>query len=353
MSKIGIMSMQRIVNYGSFLQAYGLKSMLEELGNKVEFIDYQYEKSLVESKKDNLISRIRNNINLVNFYKKRNHSKQFKSKYNDYLKSIGIENKNYNKNIDTLVIGSDEVFNCLQPYPVGFSRGLFGYGYEKVNVVSYAASFGFTKLEGLKNHKIENEVSKLLRNFKSISVRDLNSFEIVKKLTNKTPLMHLDPVLVSDYSSVLKKVNLKNYIIIYAYTGRLTKSEERYIKKFAKKYNKKIVSIGFYQKIADLNLIVHPFEVLSYFKNADYVITDTFHGTIFSIKMNTKFCTIIRESNRNKLEYLLEKLDRKDRMINYLDEIDILYNKEVDFSNTNKIITDERSKTLKYLKENL
>ena len=41
MSKIGIMSMQRIVNYGSFLQAYGLKSMLEEQGNKVEFIDYQ------------------------------------------------------------------------------------------------------------------------------------------------------------------------------------------------------------------------------------------------------------------------------------------------------------------------
>ena len=105
MSKIGIMSMQRIVNYGSFLQAYGLKSMLEELGNKVEFIDYQYEKSLVESKKDNLISRIRNNINLVNFYKKRNHSKQFKSKYNDYLKSIGIENLNYNKDKQELKKG--------------------------------------------------------------------------------------------------------------------------------------------------------------------------------------------------------------------------------------------------------
>lgn len=48
---------------------------------------------------------------------------------------------------------------------------------------------------------------------------------------------------------------------------------------------------------------------------ADYVITDTFHGTVFSIKMNTKFCTLVRDSNRNKLEALLNKLDKLDKIL--------------------------------------
>ena len=51
MKKVGIMSMQRIINYGSFLQAYGLKKVIEGLGYEVEFVDYQVEKTLISDKK--------------------------------------------------------------------------------------------------------------------------------------------------------------------------------------------------------------------------------------------------------------------------------------------------------------
>lgn len=93
--------------------------------------------------------------------------------------------------------------------------------------------------------------------------------------------------------------------------------------------------------------------VFSYFKNADYVITDTFHGTVFSIKMNTKFCTLVRDSNRNKLEALLNKLDKLERKVEKLEDIERLYNTEVDFYKTNQIIEQERKKTTLYLKENI
>ncbi len=358
MKKIGIMTMQRVINYGSFLQAYGLKKTIEELDKEIEvdFVDFANGEALIEKKKKNYFEKIKNNINIIKFYNKKKTEKNFRNAYNDfcykYLKCS--PEKNINAKIDELVVGSDEVFNCLQGAPIGYSKDLFGIGYKDIPKISYAGCFGFTTLEGLKKYKIDREIGNMLNEFKSISVRDENSFNIIKELTKHDPILHLDPVLISNYDKEID-INIEdnNYIILYAYTGRITRDEEKCIKKFAKKYNKKIISIGFYQKIADKTLIVNPFEVLSYFKNADYVITDTFHGSVFSIKTNAKFCTIIRESNRNKLGFLLKKLGQESRMVNSLDEIEKLYNIEMNYECTNKILKDEREKTINYLKENI
>lgn len=353
MGKVGIMSMQRIKNYGSFLQAYSLKKTIESLGHEVEFIDYEYEKSLVKGKKE-ILKKIKKNINIIHYIKKRNNYKKFREKFdNEFLPEIGIDKINYNKNVQTLVVGSDEVFNCLQPYPVGYSRNLFGMGYKNSNVISYAACFGFTNLEGLKEHKIDKEVAELLNDFKAVSVRDKNSYNTVKSLTNKEPIINLDPVLIYNFSDYIKDVELKNYIIIYAYPGRLSKKEENYIKKFAKKHNKKILSLGSYQRIADIVKIIHPLDVFSYFKNADYIITDTFHGTIFSVKTHAKFCSIIRKSNNNKLYDLLERLNQTDRIASSVTDIERLYNTDPIYEKTDKIIEKERNKSLDYLEKNL
>ena len=66
--------------------------------------------------------------------------------------------------------------------------------------------------------------------------------------------------------------------------------------------------------------------------------------------MNTKFCTLIRDSNRNKLEALLKKLDKLDRKVEKMEQ---LYNTEIDFYKTNQIIEQERKKTTLYLKGNI
>ena len=354
MSKIGIMSMQRIRNYGSFMQAYALKKIVESLGNEVEFIDYKFEKSLLPDNNE-LISKIKNNLNIIQFIKKRRSIKRFAEAYDNlFLPEMEINELNYNKNIDTLIIGSDEVFNCLQPYPVGYSRNLFGFEYDKSNIISYAACFGHTTYEMLEKYNIVNEISNFLLNFKAISVKDNNSKDIVYKLTNKVPEINLDPVLIynfDDRKSV--DVNIKNYIILYAYSGRLNSREEKYIKRFAKKHNKKILSLGSYQKIADEIKIVHPLELFSYFEKADFVITDTFHGSIFAIKTKTNFCTIIRKSNSNKLTDLLKKLSLENRMVNNLEDIESLFNLQTDFNKTYSILEEEQKKAIVFLKNNI
>ena len=357
MKKIGIMTMQRVVNYGSFLQAYALHKVIKNnFSEEVEFIDYKFGQNILP-KERNILKRIVKNLTVIGYIKKKSSLNKFSNKYAGYInKYLGInERKNYSKDIETLVIGSDEVFNCIQHYPVGFSPSLFGYGYEGKNVISYAASFGYTDYKLLQKYNVDKKVKELLKAFKSISVRDQESQNTVKSLIGVSPEIHLDPVLIGDFSDELKnkQVPLSNYIIVYAYPGRLTNQEEQYIKKFAKKYNKTIISLGFYQRIADKNLIVDPFTVLAYFKKADFVITDTFHGSVFSIKTNTKFCTIIRSSNRNKLNFLLCKMKHQKQTVKKIIDIEEKYLSGMDFDESNNIISKEQQRTLQYLRKNI
>ena len=349
--KIGIMSMQRIINYGSFLQAYGLSKTIKNLGHEVEFVDFKVEPCLV-SPNENI------DISFLPSKDKESMKKvrEFYSYYKDnYLKCLNIKERNEKPHIDTLVIGSDEVFNCLQDNPdVGYSLELFGKDNNANKIISYAASCGSTTFEDLVSFNKNTEISNLLNNFDNISIRDFNSFEFVYQLTGKKPIKNLDPVLIYDFNNdIIDNVNIDNYIIVYAYNLRFNTSECEEIKKFAKKHNKKIISIGSYQHCTDEIIYAHPLEVLAYFKKADYIITDTFHGTIFSIITKRPFATFIRESNKQKLSDLLNTLFLSDRKVSDLSQLENILLNKIDYTNTNKIIAMEKENAIQYLKNNL
>lgn len=354
--KVGILSMQRIKNYGSFLQAYGLKKTIESLGHNVEFVDYKYEKTVIVERKKSLYKKILNNINIFKYIKKKKIISEYNRRFNEeFIPTLCDKDNIHPHNIDCLVIGSDEVFNCLQGYPVGYSKDLFGNGYD--NVISYAASFGQTTYNDLKKYNIDKEIGNMLGKFKAISVRDENSYNNILKLTSKKPELNLDPVLITDYTQeMIDNVNIKDYIILYAYPGRITNDEKKAIKKFARRHNKKIVSFGMYQDIADIDITIHPFEIFAYFKHADFIITDTFHGSIFAIKTHSKFCTIIRNNkngNTNKLEDLLKRLKLEDRILTRIEELEEKFSENIAYETTDSILEKERIKTTEYLKNNI
>ena len=122
---------------------------------------------------------------------------------------------------------------------------------------------------------------------------------------------------------------------------------------FAKAHKKQIVSIGTYQSCADVYIPAHPLEVLPYFKKADYVITNTFHGTIFSIKTHTPFVSFIKKYNPQKLTDLVHRLGLEDRLLTSYNDLEEYFSKPIDFEKTDKIIEIEKERTIEYLKEAL
>ena len=366
--KVGIISMQRVVNYGSFLQAYSLKNTIEKLGHDVEFVDYMVEKPVVEGvqeesnetvKKDGFCKkavryawehRSKKSRKLRNFYRAKMYLTQ---RYNDeFLPLLGISSEyKYNTNEDVIVIGSDEVFNCLQSNKdVGYSKELFGADANAEKVISYAASFGTTTVEGLDQYKIKDEIAQHLKKFDAISVRDVNSIEVIKNLLNVEPYYHIDPVLLSDYEGLIPdKVDLINYMIVYAYGHRITEEEAQAINEFANKKNLKVVTIGETNRFEWDHLLLTPFEVLAYFKNAEYIVTDTFHGTIFSLKYSKQFATIIRESNKQKLSDLLNRFELTERTVTDIKNLENVLNVVTDYSKVQSKIVNCRKESIEYL----
>lgn len=366
--EVGIMSMQRVENYGSFLQAYGLKKEIEKLGHTVQFVDYQAEPSVVlseeEQKSSAANSRISKAFHMLSPAYRAWRKKQIKMNstfqefsriYNEqFLPELDMK-KEYNicPELDVLVIGSDEVFNCTQPgNKVGFSRQLFGKNNKAKKLISYAASFGSTTYEKLEKYHIAEEVGDLLSKFDSISVRDKNSQDIVERLCGFSPASHIDPVLLYDFPEVDSiSVPMENYMVVYAYADRIKGKEAEAIREFAKRENKKILSLGFYQPFCDEYVLASPLEVLAYIKHADYVITDTFHGTVFSIKYQKKFGTIIRDSNRQKVGDLMERFGVTERQICDIDNIDKILDNEQNVERIETRILEERENALEYLRE--
>ena len=363
--KVGILSMQRIKNYGSFLQAYGLKRILEDIGCEVQFVDYHPGETLIPadggtgltrklSKVSDVIKQdgpLKEKIRFINY--KRNYAA-------NYYPYLGITDKmNYCPEVDVLVIGSDEVFNCVQNNTnVGFSPELFGQGNSAKKLISYAASFGNTTIEKLEQYGVKSQVSGWLNNFDAISVRDKNSGEIVKELTGIEPSFNLDPVLMYDFIGKCKEipdtVPDKNYLLLYGYSGRFSKEECREIRQFADSKGLKIFNIGGVQDCCDRFIDVDPFTVIAYFLHADYVVTDTFHGTIMSVITHRQFISVVRKSgygNSQKLTDLLERLDLKDRITSRLANL-FTTSKHIDYSYVDIIIESEREKTEAFLMNN-
>ncbi|MHB8128921.1 MAG: polysaccharide pyruvyl transferase family protein [Mobilitalea sp.] len=364
--KIGILSMQRVFNYGSFLQAYGLKHILESMGHEVFFLDiacsnktgtFEYTKSNINSKERyaRLINKCDRYIWKRLKYKIKN--KQLDDMFMKVQKDcLKLPNDPlYNEKCDAVIIGSDEVFNCMQKGSWENSYQLFGQDLPAPIVVTYAASCGFTKLEDI-DIKIRKNIQNAFTNISMFSVRDMNTFNFVLELTNIEPIIHLDPVLIYDFKKEVKhamqevKRNDK-FILVYAYRNRISKKEEiNAIRKYAKEKGLKTIAIGGSQPWCDEFAILTPFQVLAYFKLASCIVTDTFHGTVVAAKYNKPFATIIRDSNKNKLNDLIQRLHLEKHLVYNIKDIGNVLTED-DYNDFNEIMNIEKKRTLEYLKQ--
>lgn len=144
------------------------------------------------------------------------------------------------------------------------------------------------------------------------------------------------------------------YLLVYAYGHRISAEEEiRAIQSFAKKRGLKTVAVGGSQFWCDYYIAATPMRLLDYFYNAEYVITDTFHGCIFSVIHGKKFGVLVRESNRNKITCLLKDLKLKNRQIENPAQLEQVVTAEIDYDKVEQLLEGERRRTKTYLRTRL
>lgn len=361
MKRVGIISMQKVPNYGSFLQAYALKQLLLKAGaDSVDYIDIKKGRQFLPNSNTSKWYNQLKNLHLSQIISKiqtRSYLKVRNARFFPYYEFFKNDNK-ADIIYDLAVIGSDEVFNCCQPSPWGFSRQLFGDVENSRRAITYAASFGSTTIKKIEQFDLSGEIKECLSMLSSVSVRDDNSFQIVKELTGIAPQKHWDPVLIYGYKEELKRevtaVTPKDdFMIVYSYAGRINdKKEIKSIRTFASNNGLKLYSLFCNYGWCDGEIVPeHPLQVPAIFRKAKYAVTDTFHGTIFSIISHIKFGTIVRDTNVNKLSSLLDGVGLIGRIVKKPELLTSIIEKEINYDNVENMLEKERTRTSAYLSQ--
>lgn len=351
MKNVGILTWYKTINHGAVLQAYSTSEVLKSFGYNPVMLDYSrnMEKRLA-SKRRITIKKIVDKLFVSSFNKKK------KIFFDTFVKEyIPVGDFYHNQqNLDSVVIGSDMVFEYFQ----GYNPFMYGKDVKCDNIISYAASFGKHTPEEVTKSVYNEEIKEYLLKMKKIGCRDENTFNVVKTLTGRSDMsMNIDPVLLYGFEKEKQEWNISNpkkkYIAVYAYHSTMNDPNEyKYIKKYAKEKGYEIVSIGYYHSWVDRCVNAGPKEFFSLLMNAECVFTDTFHGTVFSIILNKPFVSYIRE-NAFKLRYLLCQLNLKDRIIENKNDNISEKIENVNFEQCNKILDELRRESLNYLKENV
>lgn len=336
---IGILTHYNVYNQGAQLQMYAMKRWLERHGYHVCILTYEknFEFDKLEAKKNsgsfgNFGYYIKNYLfgkgicsTLFNTRKVLALKKAFASQ----------ETAPYdNNNCDAVIIGSDEVFSI----DVGCNKMMYGHGLGSTPAIAYAPAFGRTTEEILKEFNCYDLVRDGLQKMHSLSARDVHTKEMIFSMTGREVPMVCDPVLLYDgkefYTSV-KPVG-KKYLLVYSYDRNMVDSDEIHgIKSYAKKHRLLTVSVGTYHKWCDRNIVCNAEEWYTYFRDAECVVTDTFHGSVVSIKNHCNVAVFIRESiNAFKLESLLTETGMLERRLSAIteDNLENILSKPIDYN---------------------
>ncbi len=358
--KVGILTHYDVSNQGAQLQMYALTHQLEEMGNTVCTLTYRKNFDFYpETEKRNQISIKSIPYIFKNFLLK----KGIRLTWHNTKKYL--INKEFRKNhfslcnyatadIDCAVVGSDEVFSI----ECGANMMMYGHCVNTDYVFSYAAAFGQTDVDLLKKYHADTLVRAGLEQMYRVAVRDEKSANTVKALTGKQPEIVCDPVLLYDFSNthVKYKPIKKKYLVVYAYDKNMNSPEEvQAIRQYAKENDLLIVSPGTYHKWCDINIACDCLQWVEYIRNAQAIITDTFHGTILSIITNCPMVIKVRNINTNKLNALIKEFHLESRAIEKFsaENLTNIFRQKVDFDSVNSIWKEKQKAGLQYIQETL
>ena len=367
--KIGIITMHKVLNYGSVLQAYALQHKISEMGYDSEIIDYDFpphkvRKRTIKSLLNILLAFMRALIMGFPQKKKVKRFTEFKCRH------LRLSSESYNSDsislnpplYDVYMTGSDQVWN---PRHIGTdSNFLLSFVPKGKPKVSYASSFATATIP----EEYKQLYSKYLQDYENISVREPSGVELVEELTGKNATVSCDPVFLlnrKEWDEIEKEATVKvpeKYILVYALYYMFDPYPEllHIIDHVQKELGCKVVYLDGRQEDAfrpnsKVMKSEGPADFIRLIKNAEIVITSSFHGVAFSLIYDKPLLAIVREndSTDGRISSLLRKLNDEKSIIPY-NRTCTFSKKELYKLNINSDMLDSYIDTSsRYLKKNL
>ena len=362
--RIGIITMHRVFNAGSALQAYALYYTVRQLGYDCEIIDYQYPNYFHrEAKKTSvpLWKRLWERAKYFILYRSRIQHARFKrfqttewksSPYYETRESVFENAPKY----DLCITGSDQVWNprCMKGDTVFFCA--FS---PDTPHIAYASSFA----QGDIPQELQSLYAQNLRTYKAIGVRESSGAEIICKLTGRQARVVCDPTLLltaADYRPFIKqaftytrKRYLLAYILDYAFNPYPT--IQQLIKHISKEEQLEVVylmanTVNNY-KIGHSITSAGPNEFLKLFSEATYVVTSSFHGVAFSLLFEKDFYAVTPNSEQEdgRIHTLLKTIGAESRAVKQGSDVAKITSQSIDYAAIRPQLEKLRKDSLDFL----
>ncbi len=354
--KVGIVTFQHANNYGALLQSYALQKAVKKYGNECDVIAYASEYiekpyHLLQLKRKGIVAYIIGTLGYLCYLPRKKACSRFR-KLIDYSERVDENSvKNIENNYDIFICGSDQVWNYK--LTGGDMNFMLNFVSDAKKKNSYAASIGISEIEPF----MQEAYKENLKSFHHISVREKRAQEILQELGDIESTVVVDPTLLlnaKEWESLIEKGDTKEeYIVVYqlGISKRLTS----YVQALSKEKKVKVKYIPFplggYVKSKAM-LKAGPYEWLKLFKEAKYVVTDSFHGVVFSLIFHKQFVVEVNERNKNvggRIYELLSKVGLGHRIINVNADVDI--DEKMDFETADSVIEEQRKLSYLFLEK--
>lgn len=361
--KVDIITRHAVANYGSILQTYATQKVLSKEGIENQVINYIREDERGKNIAKTMLKRNEKwNSNIIRrmiykIFQTHSYTKSFNifSKFRrEILNETSItynsleDLKNDKPIADLYMTGSDQVWGKIGDDE--YDRSYFLDFLEKGDrCISYASSFGKNEI----SKDLEDNLNNLLEKYETIFVREENAKKILEE-KNINSEVTLDPTLLltsDDWDKFISDENIGKYndmIVVY----QLHNNNEilKIALELSRKIKKKIlvISANAQKKIGKYKYLYLPKPSLFLYciKHASYVITDSFHATVFSIIFNKKFSVILPSGTSTRITGLLEKYNLKSRIYSNIDNIE----NSIDYNEINSKLEADRNDSIEKLK---
>ena len=345
--KILIVTVYNSHNSGSFLQAYALYHVLLDMGHEVAFLKRNIKGSSHD--KINVLNNIFRSLLKLRISQACYIFKEW-CVYEKLQKRLPIKDMDsvfYNQ-CECIVIGSDTLWNFDSSYFRNNAANYLGSIFRGKRVITYAVSAGNTQMANFQ--KIISKYAGLSK-IERVLVRDEHTKQLVELSTEYNATIVSDPTLIvakSVFEIFCKTPVVSNPYILLYFSGRLPKDLIEEIKCIAKEYNLEIVSMPSKRSWCQKSLYSSPQNMVTYYSHAKYVITDTFHGTAFSMIYEKPFAVF--DEGKNKVKELLLQYGEESRLFSCPKDVRMVLSQK---SNVVKsgVMSSIRERSLKIIKQ--